>query len=66
MSHLSAGRPRRCHAHGEGYPPRWGRVYGGTVRGLQRLRSDVWWEEEQMRGNSHPRVAVESGDLERG
>src|SRR5678816_4621802 len=36
-------------------------VEGGTIRGLQRFLSDVPWDEEQMRWNSHHLVAEEMG-----
>jgi hypothetical protein len=37
-------------------------VEGGTIRGLQRLISDVRWDEEQMLWNSHQLVAEEMGE----
>ena len=37
-------------------------VEGGTIRGMQRFISDVVWDEEQMRWNSHQLVADEMGD----
>ena len=37
-------------------------VEGGTIRGLQRFISEVVWDEDQMRWNSHPLVAEERGD----
>jgi SRSO17 transposase len=39
-------------------------VEGGTIRGMQRFISDVVWEEEQMRWNSHQLVADAMGDLD--
>ena len=39
-------------------------VEGGTIRGLQRFISDVRWNEEQMRWNSHQLVADALGDPE--
>jgi SRSO17 transposase len=36
-------------------------VEGGTIRGLQRFISDVVWDEDQMRWNSHQLVAEEMG-----
>ena len=39
-------------------------VAGGTIRGMQRLISDVHWDEEQMRWNDHQLVADELGDPE--
>jgi SRSO17 transposase len=39
-------------------------VEGGTIRGRQRFISDVHWDEEQMRWNSHQLVADELGDPE--
>jgi SRSO17 transposase len=39
-------------------------VEGGTIRGMQRLISDVRWDEEQMRWNYHQLVADELGDPE--
>src|SRR5213593_1362571 len=39
-------------------------VEGGTIRGMQRLISDVHWDEEQMRWNYHQLVADELGDPE--
>ena len=37
-------------------------VEGGTIRGMQRFISDVHWDEEQMRWNSHQLVADELGE----
>jgi SRSO17 transposase len=37
-------------------------VAGGNIRGLQRLISDVVWDEAQMRWNYHHLVADEMGD----
>jgi SRSO17 transposase len=39
-------------------------VEGGTMRGLQRFRRDVAWEEEQRRWTSQPRVADALGEPE--
>jgi SRSO17 transposase len=36
-------------------------VAGGTLRGLQRFRSDVVWAEAQMRWHSHQLVAEAMG-----
>jgi SRSO17 transposase len=36
-------------------------VEGGTIRGLQRFISDVYWDEEQMRWNYHQLVAETMG-----
>ena len=38
------------------------KVEGGTIRGLQRFISDVVWDEDQMRWNSHQLVAEEMGE----
>ena len=37
-------------------------VEGGTIRGLQRFISDVYWDEEQMVWNYHQLVAHAMGD----
>jgi SRSO17 transposase len=39
-------------------------VEGGTIRGMQRFLSEVAWDEEHMRWNSHHLVANEMGDPE--
>jgi SRSO17 transposase len=39
-------------------------VAGSTIRGMQRLISDVRWDEEQMRWHDHQLVADELGDPE--
>jgi len=36
-------------------------VEGSTIRGLQRLISEIRWDEEQMRWTSHQLVAEEMG-----
>jgi SRSO17 transposase len=38
------------------------RVPGGSVRGLQRFRSEVPWDEEHMRWTSHQLGAAEMGE----
>src|SRR5262247_1406704 len=37
-------------------------VEGGTIRGMQRFISDVYWDEEQMKWNYHQLVADELGE----
>jgi SRSO17 transposase len=37
-------------------------VEGGTIRGLQRFISDVYWDEEQRRWNYHQLVADAMGE----